>query len=798
MIYRQTKNKNKNLFIVYMSFLFTSDGENLKCNNTLIPDTNLLNTDYLQKRFIVDIMKDASVLPNVSNIENLIKNTCKFNGASIPLSKSSYKALLTELNTTIFFRNQNIKKNLRVLNNILKISTNGISSTRISDASVVFWESGFGIKDICTNPKRIITTTASILDTINKQQGNEMFPKNEVIKFDQSFTKRLGFPDNTEWESKPLKNNAFQVTIQYKNGVAINSDVYTKESGINVAERFGKFGDVSKGNEKKNRELNTLDMKLQRNKNDKNAQDTILKIMLTKEFGDVAQVWMYLAFLISSGNMASLRTNSVMITTDSVVLLFCALLHMSCVYTGSREGVQSGNCTLKYYLAGNVDYEVKLQNMLSMLCDNVINHNNSLIEGLEIMSKDVNAFLYYRDTRRTYGGFNTNTQKKKLIVERILIEKEIVEKKNVYMKALKTKFANTVFFQNPNGDNDSQVNKIFSEYSFVVNFLKHFQIITKIKAKQYLLNPADVNAGVLTDSESNFREILFGWIGNRDPMLIQSSGDLLYDIKNIVFNDGKMLGGSPSPTSPPPQLIEWSPTKSSEPISHHKNIKEFVDDILGNGYATPILDKLEQMSYENGGDVDEEEIAVYCRKYDVGYYEFLVLFSIFVTFFHKSSGYHSIREMETAVDNFGGHQNSDLLSMIYDAIVSKAHQSKTIQQAFHDTFFHKTENMNGGIFDIEAIANIVPENVIQKIGYKLAKMVYFESSESAVVGKKVGMRPPTKTQQISRRIRHTIKNKRSKSPKTMRKTLKRLTRALGTTNKTGRTNQIKLANMMGV
>ena len=742
---------------------FTSDGIHLFFDGNPIPDTNLLNIDDLQKRFIADIIKDAKVLPNVPNINTLIQNTCKFNGR--PISISSYEKILNELNT-IVFDNKLIKKNIYEFNNILKISTQGVSNTRISDATDIFWESGFGVNDICRNPKRIVTTPASLLDTINKQQGNAFFPIEKPIVFSESFTKRLGFPDNVKWETAPLIGNSFQVNIVYKNDVSINSKVYTKnEKRVSVAERFGAFTPFSKGNELKNIELNKLG-------NKDNAKT--LKILLTKELGDVAQVWVYLAYIMNHLDITEMRKKTVMITTDSVVLLFCAILHLSCIYTGSREGVKSGNCTLKHYLAGSVDYELKLNNMLNILCDNIINHNIGLINGLDSMIKDVNSFVYYRNNnRRTYGGFNTNPIKQDLMKKRFEREKAIIKKKNVYMVGLKTQLIRLSFFSDGLEANDANVNKIFSDYSFITNFLKHFQIVTKVKANQFLLNPADVNAGILTSTETDFRDLLFGLIGILEPIELLS-GDLLTDIFNIVFNDDNKRGGEgkrkrSSQLSTPPPLLE---------NENYKNIRELVDNCLGTGYKTANTDMISALfgNMELSDASKDDEISEYCRKYGVGYYEFLVLFTIFVTFFKEFGVLQNIQNFDNLAnqirlssaritDNGQDFLLNDFLSMIYDAIVSKAHHGKTLQWAFRDTFFLKTEGGCESCFDTNKIADIVPENIIKHYGFILAQGVYFQDTASY---RKSSIRPSARTKQ-------TIRRKVSqKTQKTMKKSMKKL------------------------
>ena len=66
-----------------------------------------------------------------------------------------------------------------------------------------------------------------------------------------------------------------------------------------------------------------------------------------------------------------------MITTDSVVYFLCKILNIPAVYTGSREGVKSGHCSLKYFNVGEPDYALNLKNLLMREVQRIKQHNTS-------------------------------------------------------------------------------------------------------------------------------------------------------------------------------------------------------------------------------------------------------------------------------------------------------------------------------------------------------------------------------------------------------------------------------------
>ena len=456
------------------SYMFISDGgNNLFCNGILITDTNinLFTKDEFQQRFFADIMKDSQTDTAVSNIKDWLINCYKSN-PNIP--NRGYKNTLHDLENKVYSQKV-VTDNITELKNILKTSTVG-SNTKISLANKVFWESGFGSKDIIdVKDYTTYLTPASKLDPLSKEKADDYWPEDYTIGFDESFTGRLGFP-NTVW----VMPSPDKVQITYSNREVIEYDV-TKD--------IDPVGKYLAGNNNKNDAINGLTKY-------SGCRDFI-KYVETKELGDVAQVWNYLAFVAinaitkNGGDFKKMREESVMITTDSVVLLFCILLHLSCVYTGSREGVESGRCTLKHYLAGDVDYSLKLKTMID-------NHYNRLVSqlaatnvGLLIMKRDKSKFWYYRYNRReqiakTSGDFSFPKDDRDGKISQIdglfqaVIENinfRLLEIEGIYNAADK------------NAVNDGQVDSKFEAFCDEIDKLKYPQLLTKLNTGSYVLHP---------------------------------------------------------------------------------------------------------------------------------------------------------------------------------------------------------------------------------------------------------------------------------------------------------------------
>jgi hypothetical protein len=366
------------------------NGGNISCTKVetgqkIIIETNvnLLNETAMRLRLLCDFIKDAltkspltteqckqiiRVIYCSGNIESE-KTIGPMNATDIATwFTSAYETLLAALEK-VLDTDPNIKAKTTELINQPKLSTVG-SNTKISDAMHVFWESGFGSELIMRSKGYMnILTPAAIMDPLGKEAPNAYFPPAHLnIVFDKTFTKRLGFPD-TQW-------GCFSgvVSIQYTqltNSPQVILSHPFSENTTKAEVKASQFAEYVKGNKEKNADI--LKYKQSGFNPDLTIKDKadimeIIKILETKELGDVAQVWLYLAYLIEN-NLLAQRETALMITTDSVVYLFCQLLGLSCAYTGSRAGVESKNCTIYHYVAGPVDYQAKIANMLTNAWD---------------------------------------------------------------------------------------------------------------------------------------------------------------------------------------------------------------------------------------------------------------------------------------------------------------------------------------------------------------------------------------------------------------------------------------------
>jgi hypothetical protein len=486
-----------------VNYTFSSNGLELLCQQVPI-QTNVASIDIqsLQQRFYSDIIKDSQTEVKVNSIINQLI-ACYGKNDIIPKTIAQYKVQLSQLETLVF-NSAEVKQNVTELNNILKTSTVG-SNTVISDANAVFWESGFGSKNICRNTNIVrIGTPAAKLDPLPKEEFTSFFPNpNTNIIFDINFTKRLGFV-NTVW-----KIEKSIVTITYSD----NSKISTKvDANTSKDVLFNSpFGNYLLGNNEKNKLINNVP-----------KCSDFFKLVETKELGDVAQVWLYLAYIII--NNITDRTTTVMITTDSVVYLFCIILNLSCVYTGSREGVLSGRCTLKHYLAGVPNYTLKIQNMTRVHFDRIIGQNNAIAFGLRIMIIDFRAFEYYRlggrgGITRTSGEFQVAPIIKPRIIQLFTSYLDTINK----LSNDATEFYNNFFNSRTLPLNDNDVTGIYNDFCKQIDTFKCPQFLTKITSKSYVLQPSSL----LTEYAAIVST-------NGTPITVpQSIGDLSTSFNNI-------------------------------------------------------------------------------------------------------------------------------------------------------------------------------------------------------------------------------------------------------------------------
>jgi len=498
-------------------------------------NVSLLNETQMRMRLLCDFIKDAKAESPLSTDQckqiitaiycsgNIVSepnvNSSPFNKTEInKLLKSDYKKLLADLEH-ILDKASHITAQTTKLINQPKLSTVG-SNTKISDAEYVFWESGFGSDLIMKSPNfRNILTPAAIMDPLGKEAPTDYFPMpNLYIVFDKTFTKRLGFPD-TMWGCNDIPGLSpqvpnKQVSIQYtqlSSGLTpeinpeilsagfipfINHDIpFTTKPDI----KAGPFGPYLKGNKEKNADILKLkekgfsdDMKVA----DFTAVMHIIKILETKELGDVAQIWLYLAYLVEEDLLAQ-REKALMITTDSVVYLFCRLLNLSCAYTGPRAGVDSKNCTIYHYVAGPPDYQAKIANMFINAWDIMaqkITSQKFIVTSVvaKIASGDGMNFWYMGNRNGKLSqiqghldwttGYAIDTAKAASIFQRI---KEFVielDSRAEKLAGIKNDFEN--FITHNKHTNDTQVMSTFTTYNTQILQLQFEPYFTIVKAEK--------------------------------------------------------------------------------------------------------------------------------------------------------------------------------------------------------------------------------------------------------------------------------------------------------------------------
>ena len=355
----------------------------------------VLKIDNAIARTVYDIMKDAAEDPRVLNIKEYISKTF-FQGE---FGGSYTKELQKIENESFFMGDEDVHFNK------CKTSTDGgpsIITLAAITATNILYESGLGPEKICATPIQELNiwyTPAARLDSADKVtcSGNHYFPdNNNTIIFDESFTRRLGFPHDLKWSasdiSETIANPKHKVTITASKYIDIDTDPLQVEIDLKTNTVSPDENSKTKGlafyslagNKKKNQALNKF------TSTDIRHETEIFKYLLLKELGDVAQVWLYYALLIVNlyltkpepekviqQEIEQEKNNYLMLTTDSIVYFLCKVLQLPAGYTGSRTGVTTGNCTVKYFKMGPLNYKKHLKNLLSMESNRIKQHNNN-------------------------------------------------------------------------------------------------------------------------------------------------------------------------------------------------------------------------------------------------------------------------------------------------------------------------------------------------------------------------------------------------------------------------------------
>jgi hypothetical protein len=436
------------------------------------------------------------------------------------------------------------------------------------------------------------------MDPLNKEATNVYFPPaNLNIVFDKTFTKRLGFPD-TKWDCI-----SGLVSIQYTrlNGLdPVILEHQFSETTTKEDVKTGQFAEYIKGNKEKNEAIATNAANLT---NLANLME-IIKIIETKELGDVAQVWLYLAYLITNDLLAQ-REKALMITTDSVVYLFCQLLNLSCAYTGSRAKVESKKCSIFHYIAGEPDYGLKIKNMVQIAYD--IAEQKILTQKFilaHVIADPVLDFRYMGLSRtgtlvKKPGRTDENTGKAITDPDRI---KYIVDSFKGAHDKLYTKHQGLL-----------EIKKKFDEY--IVEVANKPQNDANVDARF-----AEFNASILPYQCEIYFTKVKGEYKGFDYILQDKFRDILYPNWMTPTAGGGLLGGSSI------DKVNYMTNETSSSISKEKNyvggIRSDIDDeitfleatILTCSYLKLLVEKKLTKSIED--EFDENEISLFAMTYD--------------------------------------------------------------------------------------------------------------------------------------------------------------------------------------
>jgi hypothetical protein len=174
--------------------------------------------------------------------------------------------------------------------------------------------------------------------------------------------------------------------------------------------------------------------------------------------------------------------------------------------------VESGHCTLKHFTVGEVDYSMKFHNMTTMYYERLIQHNETILKGLQIIQNtfkppegrlNLIPFKYYRiltnsTLRLTNGDHlikynkddkNQNQNPYQSIIDVFETEIQII---NQHITNLNVIYNNPEKYINISEYwlDDSTINRWYNEYCTEMDKYKCKQWITIIKVNDYLLHPS--------------------------------------------------------------------------------------------------------------------------------------------------------------------------------------------------------------------------------------------------------------------------------------------------------------------
>ena len=683
--------------------------------------TNGLNKQELIERFYGDIYKDFRVSADVNTSRSIINNCFKN-----PMQKTIDENLLKTIYDTHWpgwtnGTKTDIQKKTEFYPPLLRLTTDNSISTQISEATFAFQESGYPANEILKNPNITkIVTPATILDTAGTNYENVLyFPDNNDVEivFDELFFDALGFPKGTFWSTKLLKKPIipeYNVIIQYPTSPLSKIDSTVKpistnstSSAENIQDRFSDFKNYSKGNDLKNIDLENIKL----------GCDEKIKIFVTKELGDVAQVLMYLAYMIVNNIKDQDRRDLVMITTDKVVFYISAILNVPCICTANQGSQEDKTCQPVYFRTGPVNYE----NIILANKNSLEKHNNGQILALQKMIdsryKDV-AYVELKsqetDKRQRKPSEkvisnNTNiieTFGIKSIADFRITEDHInsfdklfddVKKKIQYLNTeLNNLYKNTVM-QLSNKTDDARI-KIQIEFEKTIEkfrFEQSFSLITitskldsKKKDTKYILHPGtalfndfiknihtdEINAMDINEFKNIMRERIDTAIKNsdktedlkirRDAVAAKKAAEKAAKVAAKVIERGKKIRGDiifENRIGLKPQSIQKKPTatrRQKKPSTTRRPIKTSTRKSIKT-----------RVSARKGGNINDTNT--------IGYYERVIIFVLYNI----------------------GITDPIALPIVYDMIASRMSSTKGFNQILLEIFGVEIQDYFGNVIE---------------------------------------------------------------------------------------------------
>ena len=308
------------------------------------------------------------------NGRSIIKNLLNQNGSSVDITGGNSKAAIIEfqkelnyLDSRKDFTGASILYSLNIypllnertptypedLDTIEKIILNSVSGylhhttwikvkkhsplTEQKTFNKVLWESGLGPSCFIEQGYSTVKTFGSYIDPLEKQTAQEVWPPNgDKIVITPNFMELMGF-GKSSLEATTIGTSNFNYKMVIKCGTdCSNNNGCTVEHTVR-RDNTDPNSKYFKGNRTKKDFLSTSGSGMGHEK---------IKYIVLKEWGDKMQVLIYLILLQYLGSQSAIMT-----TCDKVVLVFCIILGIPCIYTGAYTppGRRMLNDGKKYY-----------------------------------------------------------------------------------------------------------------------------------------------------------------------------------------------------------------------------------------------------------------------------------------------------------------------------------------------------------------------------------------------------------------------------------------------------------------